>query len=91
MQGGGGEAQPTQPAVLRTDQVTQLASYQRPGPARMLVEEQRVPHPHQLLGVDQNQLQPPDLSDLVRHLPGFSNFGVQAAGSGRPRLRARGW
>jgi hypothetical protein len=83
LQGRGGKTEPTQPAVCRADQITDLPSHQRPGSLRMFPDHQFVPDSHLALLPDQDQLQSADIAHLCRHGFGFRH------GSGQPP-RSRG-
>ena len=62
-----GKTEPTQPAVCRADQITDLPSHQRPGSLRMFPDHQFVPDAHLTLLLDQDQLQSADIPHLCRH------------------------
>ena len=67
LQRRGGKSEPTQPAVGRADQITDLPSHQRSGSLRMFPDHQFVPDAHLALLFDQDQLQSADIDHLGRH------------------------
>ena len=86
----GRESERAQPAMVRADEIAELAADESRGALWMLLSEQRVPYPALRLVLDHHQPQAFDIAHLGRHLDRGRHRRIETAGRGPLRMGAGG-